>query len=46
MEELVGKLEILYDEPWKMGDITFRYVEELQWVMHYYCSGVALWGWL
>jgi 5'-3' exoribonuclease 1 len=28
-----------------MGNLTFRYVEGLQWVMHYYYSGVASWGW-
>lgn len=42
---LQGKLEISYDNPTEMGDLIFRYVEGLQWVMHYYYSGVASWGW-
>jgi hypothetical protein len=28
-----------------MGALIFRYVEGLQWVMHYYFSGVASWSW-
>lgn len=39
------KLEISYDNPEEMGQLAFRYVEGLQWVMHYYYSGVASWSW-
>ena len=40
-----GKLEISYDNPAEMGTLAYRYVEGLQWVMHYYYSGVASWSW-
>ncbi|KXN82677.1 5'-3' exoribonuclease 1, partial [Leucoagaricus sp. SymC.cos] len=40
-----GKLEFSHDNPKAMGDLVYRYVEGLQWVMHYYYSGVASWSW-
>jgi 5'-3' exoribonuclease 1 len=40
-----SKLEISYKDEKAMGDLVYRYVEGLQWVMHYYYSGVASWGW-
>ena len=39
------KLEISFNNPKDMGDLTYRYVEGLQWVMFYYYRGVASWGW-
>ncbi|GAA5930973.1 hypothetical protein JCM1841_003667 [Sporobolomyces salmonicolor] len=28
-----------------LHDLAYRYIEGLQWVLHYYYSGVASWGW-
>lgn len=39
------KLKISFDDPEDMHDLIYRYVEGLQWVMHYYYSGIASWGW-
>lgn len=42
---LKGKLEISYDDPEEMHALVYRYIEGMQWVMHYYYSGVASWSW-
>ncbi|KAG8833381.1 hypothetical protein FRC17_010777 [Serendipita sp. 399] len=39
------KLGIKYEDKEPLSTLIFRYVEGLQWVMHYYYSGVASWGW-
>lgn len=39
------KLGISYDDPDQMHSLIFCYIEGVQWVMHYYYSGVCSWGW-
>lgn len=39
------KLEIDYNDEEAMSKLAFRYIEGLQWVLHYYYDGVASWGW-
>ncbi|KAF6767357.1 putative 5-3 exonuclease [Kalmanozyma brasiliensis GHG001] len=39
------KLEIDYNSEEDMSKLAFRYIEGLQWVLHYYYDGVASWGW-
>jgi 5'-3' exonuclease len=28
-----------------LHNLAYRYIEGLQWVLHYYYAGVASWGW-
>ncbi|KAI3480715.1 hypothetical protein L1887_57194 [Cichorium endivia] len=39
------KLEFDYSNDEAMSKLAFRYIEGLQWVLHYYYDGVASWGW-
>ncbi|GFZ49564.1 5'-3' exoribonuclease 2 [Saitozyma sp. JCM 24511] len=39
------KLEINYDDPAQLGQLVYRYIEGLQWVVNYYYKGVSSWGW-
>jgi 5'-3' exoribonuclease 1 len=40
-----GKLGFPFKDEQELSDLIFKYVEGLQWVMHYYYSGVASWSW-
>lgn len=44
---LQEKLEFKYPEGSKaeVEKLVYTYIEGLQWVMHYYYTGVASWGW-
>ena len=45
-ESLQEKLEFdPVKEPKAVDDLAYRYIEGLQWVLHYYYQGVASWGW-
>jgi len=39
------KMGLDYDSEEDMKALSFRYIEGLQWVLHYYYDGVASWGW-
>ncbi|KAL8286442.1 hypothetical protein RQP46_004459 [Phenoliferia psychrophenolica] len=39
------KLEFEYTDAKAVHDLAYRYIEGLQWVLHYYYSGVASWSW-
>ncbi|GAA5907315.1 hypothetical protein JCM6882_002805 [Rhodosporidiobolus microsporus] len=39
------KLEFAQNDEKAIDQLAFRYIEGLQWVLRYYYSGVASWGW-
>ncbi|KAI9007521.1 XRN 5'-3' exonuclease N-terminus-domain-containing protein [Phycomyces nitens] len=39
------KMNIDYDNKEEMDGIIGSYIKGIQWVLHYYYSGVASWGW-
>lgn len=39
------KVHIDYNDKDQVRKLAYRYIEGLQWVMHYYYSGVASWSW-
>lgn len=39
------KLEFAQDDEKAVETLVYRYIEGLQWVLRYYYSGVASWGW-
>ncbi|THH13302.1 hypothetical protein EW146_g6897 [Bondarzewia mesenterica] len=41
----MGKFGMDFTDPEQIGPLVYRYVEGLQWVMHYYYGGVASWSW-
>jgi 5'-3' exoribonuclease 1 len=42
---LQEKLEFEFCDSESLHNLAYRYIEGLQWVLHYYYSGVASWGW-
>lgn len=39
------KLDFGPEDEKSLYDLVYRYIEGLQWVLHYYYAGVASWGW-
>ncbi|MBW0465257.1 hypothetical protein O181_004972 [Austropuccinia psidii MF-1] len=44
-EYYAEKMQLDFYDPKQLGQLAYTYIEGLQWVLHYYYSGVASWSW-